>query len=117
MRYYVECDRTGRITEFWGVPENARYDRGVPVQREPDPDNDWMNCSKLEPRPTMDVVIENGVIYGIPKGAVLTLADQSFTVEDGEAEISGYCGKVLIECWPYFDMEVMVCEDRIQADS
>jgi hypothetical protein len=47
-------------------------------------------------------------ITGIPAGSVLTLGDQTFEVDDGEAEIDGYSGTVKITCWPYLDAEVVV---------
>ena len=47
-------------------------------------------------------------ISGIPAGSVLTLGDQTFEVDDGEAEIDGYSGTVKITCWPYLDAEVVV---------
>jgi len=47
-------------------------------------------------------------ITGIPAGSVLTLGEQEYQVDDGEAEITGYSGTVKITCWPYLDAEVMV---------
>ena len=42
----------------------------------------------------------------LPQGATVTLGEQSFTVEDGEADIEGYMGKVKITLFPYLDAEV-----------
>ena len=47
-------------------------------------------------------------ISGIPAGSVLKIGEQSFTVDDGEADIEGYTGVVKITCWPYLDAEVMI---------
>lgn len=58
------------------------------------------------PRPTMPLTVTGSVITGIPQGATVTLGEQSFTVDDGEADIEGYTGIVKITCWPYLDAEV-----------
>ena len=58
------------------------------------------------PRPTMHIVVTGSVITGIPQGATVTLGEQAFIVDDGEADIEGYTGIVKITCWPYLDAEV-----------
>ena len=57
-------------------------------------------------RPTMPLTVTGSVITGIPQGATVTLGEQSFVVDDGEADIKGYTGIVKITCWPYLDAEV-----------
>ena len=59
-------------------------------------------------RPAMPLTVTGSVVTGIPQGATVTLGEQSFTVDDGEADIEGYTGKVKITCWPYLDAEVTV---------
>ena len=59
-------------------------------------------------RPTMPLSISGTTISGIPAGSVLTIGEQTFEVDDGEAEIDGYAGTVKITCWPYLDAEVVV---------
>ena len=57
-------------------------------------------------RPSMGLTVTGSVISGIPQGATVTLGEQSFAVDDGEADIEGYTGIVKITCWPYLDAEV-----------
>ena len=57
-------------------------------------------------RPTMPLTVTGSVISGIPQGATVTLGEQSFTVDDSEADIEGYTGTVKIVCFPYLDAEV-----------
>ena len=52
--------------------------------------------------------VTGSVISGIPQGATVTLGEQSFAVDDGEADIEGYTGVVKIKCWPYLDAEVEI---------
>ena len=59
-------------------------------------------------RPSMPVSVSGARITGIPAGSVLTLGEQSFEVDDGEADIEGYHGTVKLTCWPYLDAEVIV---------
>jgi hypothetical protein len=54
----------------------------------------------------MGLTVTGSVISGIPQGATVTLDQQSFIVDDGEADIEGYEGIVKIKCWPYLDTEV-----------
>ena len=61
---------------------------------------------QITQRPTMPLTVTGSVIIGIPQGATVTLGEQSFTVDDGEADIEGYTGVVKITCWPYLDAEV-----------
>ena len=62
----------------------------------------------LTERPSMPLAVSGARITGIPAGSVLTLGEQAFEVNDGEAEIDGYSGTVKITCWPYLDAEVVV---------
>ena len=57
-------------------------------------------------RPTMPLTVTGSIISGIPQGATVTLGEQSFTIDDGEADIEGYTGTVKIVCFPYLDAEV-----------
>ena len=57
-------------------------------------------------RPAMSLTVTGSVISGIPQGATITLGEQSFTVDDSEADIEGYTGTVKIVCFPYLDAEV-----------
>ena len=57
-------------------------------------------------RPSMGLTVTGSIISGIPQGATVTLDQQSFTVDDGEADIEGYTGVVKITRWPYLDAEV-----------
>lgn len=59
-------------------------------------------------RHAMPLTVTGSVISGIPQGATVTLDQQSFIVEDGEADIEGYAGKVKITLFPYLDAEVTV---------
>ena len=59
-------------------------------------------------RPIMPLTVTGSVIIGIPQGATVTLGEQFFTVDDGEADIEGYAGVVKIKCWPYLDAEVTI---------
>jgi hypothetical protein len=66
----------------------------------------YVKGSKVLPRSYMPLTVTGSVIVGIPQGATVTLGEQSFTVDDGEADIEGYTGVVKIKCWPYLDAEV-----------
>lgn len=66
----------------------------------------YVKGSKVLPRPAMPLTVTGSVISGIPQGATVTLDQQSFIVEDGEADIEGYMGKVKITLFPYLDAEV-----------
>ena len=57
-------------------------------------------------RPSMGLTVTGSVISDIPQGATVTLGEQSFTVDDSEADIEGYTGTVKIVCFPYLDAEV-----------
>lgn len=63
---------------------------------------------QVTPRPSMSLSVSGSVISGIPQGATVILDQQSFTVDDGEADIEGYTGIVKITCWPYLDAEVEI---------
>ena len=68
----------------------------------------YVKGSKIRQRPVMPLTVTGSIISGIPQGATVTLGEQSFTVDDGEAEIDGYSGTVKITCWPYLDAEVVI---------
>ena len=78
------------------------------------PDNDidisnkYVDNGEVKIRPNMNLTIIGEVISGIPQGATVTLGEQSFIVDDGEADIEGYTGIVTITCWPYLDAEVEI---------
>ena len=56
----------------------------------------------------MPLSVSGARITGIPAGSVLAIGEQTFEVDDGEAEIDGYSGTVKITCWPYLDAEVVI---------
>ncbi len=68
--------------------------------------NKYVDNGEVKIRPNMNLTIIGEVITGIPQGATITLGEQSFTVDDGEADIEGYTGTVKITCWPCLDAEV-----------
>lgn len=68
--------------------------------------NKYVDSGVITPRPSMSLSVTGSVITGIPQGATVTLDQQSFIVDDGEADIEGYTGVVKIKCWPYLDAEV-----------
>ena len=68
--------------------------------------NKYVDSGVITPRPSMSLSVSDSIISGIPQGATVTLGEQSFTVDDGEADIEGYTGIVKITCWPYLDAEV-----------
>lgn len=69
----------------------------------------WIDPSdKVVERPSMSLSISGSTIIGIPAGATLRLGDQTFIVNDGEADIDGYHGSVKFSCWPYLDAEVEI---------
>ena len=70
--------------------------------------NKYVDSGVITPRPSMSLSVTGSVISGIPQGATVTLDQQSFIVDDGEADIEGYTGIVKITCWPYLDAEVIV---------
>lgn len=72
-------------------------------------DEFYMTSSdEVVPRPAMPLSVSGTTITGIPAGSVLALGEQTFEVDDGEADITGYSGAVKITCWPYLDAEVVV---------
>ena len=68
--------------------------------------NKYVDNGEVKIRPNMNLTIIGEVIIGIPQGATVTLGEQSFTVDDSEADIEGYTGTVKIVCFPYLDAEV-----------
>lgn len=68
--------------------------------------NKYVDMGVITPRPSMSLSVSGSIISGIPQGATVTLGEQSFAVDDGEADIEGYTGIVKITCWPYLDAEV-----------
>ena len=95
---FQRCSSTEAITptsERWAIGEYG--------------DEFYMTHSnEVQPRPPMPLSVSGTTISGIPAGSVLTLGEQSFEVDDGEADIDGYSGTVKITCWPYLDAEVVV---------
>jgi hypothetical protein len=87
----IELYPDEQLTESDGVYESDRY---------------YISGKVVKPRPTMPLTVTGSVISGIPQGATVTLGEQSFAVDDGEADIEGYTGVVKIKCWPYLDAEV-----------
>ncbi len=115
MANFVEFDECGRICGFVEVndetgntlkiyAENPRFVEHDPV----DSATHYVKDGSVVGRPVMPLCVSNGIITGIPAGSVLTLGEQEYQVDDGEAEIDGYSGTVKITCWPYLDAEVVV---------
>lgn len=114
MRYAVGGE-SGRIEFFREADdEYLEYYRsqGEVLIPAPDPSIDQKNgyiCDgEVKARPSMPISVSGARITGIPAGSVLTLGEQEYQVDDGEAEITGYSGTVKITCWPYLDAEVVV---------
>jgi hypothetical protein len=87
----IELYPDEQLIESDGVYESDRY---------------YISGKAVKPRPTMPLTVTGSVIIGIPQGATVTLGEQSFIIDDGEADIEGYTGVVKITCWPYLDAEV-----------
>ena len=68
----------------------------------------YVDVGAVKPRPIMPLVVVGSVITGIPQGSTVILNEQSFTVDDGTADIEGYTGIVKITCWPYLDADVEI---------
>jgi hypothetical protein len=113
MANFVEFDECGRICGFVEVndpigdtlriyAENPRFVEHDPV----DSATHYVESGRVVERPSIPLSISGGAITGIPAGSVLTLGEQEYQVDDGEADIEGYTGVVKIKCWPYLDAEV-----------
>lgn len=117
MRYF-EYDENGKIGGVYSIPEwefetnpfyrNMRLAKADNELDEIIPPTHYVADGKIVKRPTMPLSVSGATITGIPAGSVLTLGEQSFEVDDGEADIDGYSGTVKITCWPYLDAEVVV---------
>jgi len=106
-----------RILGFRDIPEgdsildfHRQTETLIPCDPSATEDTHYLNSVALKviPRPSMPLSISGTTITGIPSGSVLTLGEQEYQVDDGEAEITGYSGTVKITCWPYLDTEVVV---------
>ena len=115
MANFIEFDTDGRICGFVEVndpigdtlriyAENPRFVEHDAV----DSTKHYVKDGYVVERPSMPLSVSDGAITGIPAGSVLTLGEQAFEVDDGEADITGYSGTVKITCWPYLDAEVAV---------
>lgn len=114
MANFVEFDTDGRICGFVEVndvigdtlkiyAENPRFVEHDPV----DSATHYVKSGRVVmERPSMPFSVSGATITGIPSGSVLKIGEQTFEVDDGEAEITGYSGAVKITCWPYLDAEV-----------
>ena len=130
MKTVYFCDSTGKISgcatsnteEDEPYAEMSRADGeslawedGPPISGDVQASHYFLD-GDLTPRPEMSItqskttMLADGVdtITGIPAGSILLLGEQSFEVDDGEAEIDGYSGTVKITCWPYLDAEVVI---------
>ena len=97
-KVFQRCSSTDSVT-----PNSERYAIGEYG------DDFYMDpANTILPRPSMPLIVSGRTITGIPAGSVLAIGDQTFEVDDGEAEIDGYAGTVKIACWPYLDAEVTV---------
>ena len=116
MANFVEFDEEGRICGFVEVNDEtgntlkiyAENPRFVEYDGVVDYATHYVESGRVVERPSMLLSVSGARITGIPAGSVLTLGDQTFEVDDGEAEIDGYSGTVKITCWPYLDAEVVV---------
>ena len=116
MANFVEFDECGRICGFVEVNDEtgntlkiyAENPRFVEYDGVVDYATHYVKDGIVVERPSMPLVVSGARITGIPAGSVLTLGEQTFEVDDGEAEIDGYSGVVRITCWPYLDAEVVV---------
>jgi len=115
MANFVEFDECGRICGFVEVDdpigdtlkiyaENPRFVEHDAV----DSTTHYVKDGSVMERPSMPLSVAGTTITGIPAGSVLEIGEQTFEVDDGEAEIDGYSGTVKITCWPYLDAEVVV---------
>jgi hypothetical protein len=96
-RYFQNCSSTDKVnpsTQYYVLGE---YD-----------DTYYYADGKAISRPQLPITVAGSVISGIPQGATVTLGEQSFIIDDGEADIEGYTGVVKITCWPYRDAEVEI---------
>lgn len=93
-----------------GDPSIALYDERLIESDQPYPhETHWVNDSdEVVPRPPMPLSVSGATITGIPPGSEITIGEQRFQVDDGEADITGYSGAVKITCWPYLDAEVVI---------
>jgi hypothetical protein len=130
MKTVYFCDSTGKISgcatantpedepyaEMGAAPgETIAWVDGPPISGDVQASHYFLD-GVLTPRPEMSItqskttMLADGVdtITGIPAGSILLLGEQSFEVDDGEAEIDGYSGTVKITCWPYLDAEVVI---------
>lgn len=116
MANFVEFDECGRICGFVEVNDEtgntlkiyAENPRFVEYDGVVDYATHYVKDGIVVERPSMPLAVSGATITGIPAGSVLTLGEQAFEVNDGEAEIDGYSGTVKITCWPYLDAEVVV---------
>ena len=116
MANFVEFDECGRICGFVEVNDEtgntlkiyAENPRFVEYDGVVDYATHYVKDGIVVERPSMPLAVSGARITGIPAGSVLTLGEQAFEVNDGEAEIDGYSGTVKITCWPYLDAEVVV---------
>jgi len=115
MANFVEFDTNGRICGFVEVNDpigdTLRIYAENPCFVEHDPVDlatHYVKDGRVVERPSMLLSVSDGAITGIPAGSVLKIGEQTFEVDDGEADITGYSGAVRITCWPYLDAEVVV---------
>jgi hypothetical protein len=116
MANFVEFDTDGRICGFVEVndvigdtlkiyAENPRF---VEYDGVVDSTTHYVKDGCVVERPSMPLSVSDGAITGMPPGSVLKIGEQTFEIDDGEANITGYSGAVKITCWPYLDAEVVV---------
>ena len=117
MQYIQYDPLTGKIMAHVDIPseDTGAFERHVkaygPLVQCDDicsVEKDYVSNHQVLPRPAMPLTINGSIISGIPKGASLKLGDQTFTVDDGEADIEGYRGTVRLSLWPYLDAEVEI---------
>ena len=113
--FYIKHDKKGKITGYRTLDASETdlleiySSTELLVESDVLPDKDcYVRGNQVIPRPKMPLSITDTTISGVPEGASLKLGDQSFIVDDGVAEISGYHGPVKITCWPYLDEDVEI---------
>jgi hypothetical protein len=103
-------NRDGQITKTFFCEESCIIlDEGENyIEGDANPQTEYVRSNKICPRPQMKITKKNGSISGLPKGCKLTIGEQSFTIDDGVADISGFSGTIKITRFPYLDMEVSI---------
>lgn len=113
IRSYVVYDpHTGRITKAVTCPPSAielqcgkdeKYLEGVIAS-----DAYYVLNQRITPRPTAPIEVKEHTLYGVPKGALINIEDETYLADGGPVELSFELpGSYLIRIshWPYLDWE------------